>query len=883
MLGVIGPDGVGKSTLLALMAGVRRIQVGSVAVLGRDISKAGQRRAVCARIAYMPQGLGQNLYPSLSVAENLDFFARLFGTAAEARRARIDELLEATGLAPFPNRAMGKLSGGMKQKLGLCAALIHDPDIMILDEPTTGVDPLARRQFWELIARIRARRPQMSVIVATAYMEEAEGFDRLIAMDAGRILADDTPASLKAKTGAEELDEAFIALLPAAQRGDGGSFGVPPRASTGGAPAIEAKGLTRRFGKFAAVDGVSFTIERGEIFGFVGSNGCGKTTTMKMLTGLLAPTAGEARLFDRPVNARDLKTRQRVGYMSQSFSLYGEMTVRENLDLHARLFRVPLAEIEPRVDEMISRFGLSSVTDAFPGALPLGMRQRLSLAIAVIHKPEILILDEPTSGVDPVARDGFWRYLIELSRGEGVTIFISTHFMHEAERCDRVSLMHEGKVLAIGPPDELAQARGVETLEDAFIDHLQERSGDPPESTADSRLADSPLADSGDAEPRTDRLARPFDIKRLWAYARRELMEVRRDPIRLAFALVGPIILMMAFSYGISFDVENLKFAVLDRDRTPESRELIASFSGSRYFEARGDLTSPDDLARRLRSGELKLAIEVPPGFGKDRIRGQSTEIGVWLDGAMPFRAETARGYVMGVMNDYAASQAVQDTGKAPRPPPFEMEPRFRYNQAFKSVNAMAPGTIMLLMIMIPAMLTAVGVVREKELGSITNLYATPVTKLEFLLGKQVPYVVIALISFVTLVLMAASLFQVPLKGSAAALGLGALAYAAATTGFGLLISTFVRTQIAAIFAASILSVISAINFSGLFQPVSTLEGMPRFMAVTFPATYFQRISVGTFTKGLELSDLWPNHLILCGFAAVFVALALLLLRKQEA
>lgn len=878
MLGVIGPDGVGKSSLLALMAGVRRIQSGQITVLGRDISKAGQRRAVCARIAYMPQGLGQNLYPNLSVDENLDFFARLFGAAPETRRARIGELLEATGLAPFSNRAMSKLSGGMKQKLGLCAALIHDPDVMILDEPTTGVDPLARRQFWELIARIRARRPHMSVIVATAYMEEAEGFERLIAMDAGRILADDTPASLKAKTGTEALDEAFIALLPAAQRGDGGSFVVPPRAAADGAPAIEAKGLTRRFGKFTAVDGVSFTIERGEIFGFVGSNGCGKTTTMKMLTGLLAPNAGEARLFDRPVNARDLKTRQRVGYMSQSFSLYGEMTVRENLDLHARLFRVPRDEREPRVDEMISRFGLSPVTDAFPDALPLGMRQRLSLAIAVIHKPEILILDEPTSGVDPVARDGFWRYLIELSRDEGVTIFISTHFMHEAERCDRVSLMHEGKVLAIGPPDDLARARGVATLEDAFIDHLQERTDDPPAETATGGLE---AADPD--KPRKDRLARPFDILRLWAYARRELMELRRDPIRLAFALMGPLILMMAFSYGISFDVEHLKFAALDRDRTPESRELIASFSGSRYFEDRGDLTSPDDLARRLRSGELKLAIEVPPGFGKDRILGQSTEIGVWLDGAMPFRAETARGYVMGVMNHYATSQAVQDTGTPPTPLPFEIEPRFRYNQAFKSVNAMAPGTIMLLMIMIPAMLTAVGVVREKELGSITNLYATPVTKLEFLLGKQIPYVAVALISFITLVLMATSLFQVPLKGGTAALGLGALAYAAATTGFGLLISTFVRTQIAAIFAASILSVISAINFSGLFQPVSTLEGMPRFMAVTFPATYFQRISVGTFTKGLELPDLWPNHLILCGFAAVFVALALLLLRKQEA
>ncbi|MFN3231350.1 MAG: ribosome-associated ATPase/putative transporter RbbA [Alphaproteobacteria bacterium] len=878
LVGVIGPDGVGKSTLLALIAGVRRCQQGQIVVLGGDLTQARMRRSICARIAYMPQGLGQNLYPSLSVRENLDFFARLFGTPAGERETRINRLLEATGLAPFRDREMAKLSGGMKQKLGLCAALIHDPDILILDEPTTGVDPLSRQQFWALIARIRKRRPHMSVMVATAYMEEADDFERLIAMDAGRILAIDTPDALRERTGTQTLDAAFTALLPSAQQGTGGQLTVPPQPTAEHTPTIEAVNLTRRFGDFTAVNKVNFTIARGEIFGFVGSNGCGKTTTMKMLTGLLAPTDGEARLFDSPVDTSDLRTRRRVGYMSQAFSLYGELSVRQNLDLHARLFRVPALERRRRIEEVASRFDLIAVSEDLPGDLPLGIRQRLSLAIAVIHQPELLILDEPTSGVDPVARDRFWRFLIELSRDEGVTIFISTHFMNEAARCDRVSLMHEGKVLAVGPPAELAQARGVASLEDAFIAYLQDLTGNP--LTGQDQEASSETAP---VATQAHRPARMFDINRLWAYGRREMIEVLRDRIRLAFALLGPVILMIAFSYGISFDVDDLKFAALDGDRTPASRELIASFESSRYFKARADLVDPDDIGRRLSTGELLLAIEVPAGFGRDLTRGRTPEIGIWLDGALPFRAETACGYAMGVIDTYLSGLAAYQTAPDQNRQPFRIEPRFRYNQAFTSVHAMVPGTIMLLMIMIPAMMTAVGVVREKELGSITNLYATPVTRLEFLLGKQAPYVAISLFSFVTLVLLATTLFQVPVKGSGAALAAGALAYLAATTGFGLLISSFVRTQIAAIFATSILSIVSSINFSGLFQPVSTLEGVPYAMAVFFPANYFQQISVGTFTKGLGLMELWPNHLILAGFAALFLGLALLFLRKQEA
>jgi ribosome-dependent ATPase len=877
MIGLIGPDGVGKSTLQALVAGVRRIQTGTVWTLGGSMAEPPHRRAVCDRIAYMPQGLGRNLYPTLSVYENVDFFGQLFGEARYERRWRIAELLSSTGLAPFADRPAGKLSGGMKQKLGLCCSLIHDPDLLILDEPTTGIDPLSRKQFWELIDRLRARRAGMSVITATAYMEEAERFDHLIAMDAGRIIARGSADEIRRQTGRQTLEAAFIELLPRSKRDRHRLLALPPRPGRDGAVAIEAEALTMRFGNFTAVDNVSMRIEQGEIFGFLGSNGCGKTTTMKMLTGLLQPTAGTASLFGRPVDARDIETRKRVGYMSQSFSLYAELTVQQNLDLHARLFQVPAERINARVEEMLQRFGLEEVPDALPDALPLGVRQRLQLAVAVLHEPEMLILDEPTSGVDPIARDEFWELLIRLSRQDGVTIFISTHFINEAERCDRVSLMHAGRILALGTPEALRRERGVATLEEAFIGYLEDgaRGGGSMEVAPSVQPA---TANHGSRAPR-----RTPGLSRIWALARRETMELLRDPIRVAFALLAPLILAVAMIYGNSFDIENVRYAALDQDRSQESWTLLDNFSSSRYFEMRPPIATEDELEQRLKAGDIKVAIAIPPGFGRDLIAGRKPEVGVWLDGSNTFRAETARGYAQGVINTYLADLSRRETGTAGTLYPAEIETRFRYNQAFLSRYAMSPGVLMMLIILFSAMLTALGVVREKELGSITNLYAAPVSKLEFLVGKQLPYIGVALISFISLVVLITAGFGVPMEGSFAALALGAALLAGAATAFGLVVSAFVRSQIAAQFASAIIVMIPTVNFSGMLYPVSTLEGGSRVIGMLFPAVYFQSISAGVFNKGLGIGALYADHLALAGFCVAFLALAVLLLRKQEA
>ncbi|HAJ8800602.1 TPA: ribosome-associated ATPase/putative transporter RbbA [Escherichia coli] len=871
MVGLIGPDGVGKSSLLSLISGARVIEQGNVMVLGGDMRDPKHRRDVCPRIAWMPQGLGKNLYHTLSVYENVDFFARLFGHDKAEREVRINELLTSTGLAPFRDRPAGKLSGGMKQKLGLCCALIHDPELLILDEPTTGVDPLSRAQFWDLIDSIRQRQSNMSVLVATAYMEEAERFDWLVAMNAGEVLATGSAEELRQQTQSATLEEAFINLLPQAQRQAHQAVVIPPYQPENAEIAIEVRDLTMRFGSFVAVDHVNFRIPRGEIFGFLGSNGCGKSTTMKMLTGLLPASEGEAWLFGQPVDPKDIDTRRRVGYMSQAFSLYNELTVRQNLELHARLFHIPEAEIPARVAEMSERFKLNDVEDVLPESLPLGIRQRLSLAVAVIHRPEMLILDEPTSGVDPVARDMFWQLMVDLSRQDKVTIFISTHFMNEAERCDRISLMHAGKVLASGTPQELVEKRGAASLEEAFIAYLQEAAGQSNEAEAPPVIHDTTHA------PRQG-----FSLRRLFSYSRREALELRRDPVRSTLALMGTVILMLIMGYGISMDVENLRFAVLDRDQTVSSQAWTLNLSGSRYFIEQPPLTSYDELDRRMRAGDITVAIEIPPNFGRDIARGTPVELGVWIDGAMPSRAETVKGYVQAMHQSWLQDVASRQSTPASQSGLMNIETRYRYNPDVKSLPAIVPAVIPLLLMMIPSMLSALSVVREKELGSIINLYVTPTTRSEFLLGKQLPYIALGMLNFFLLCGLSVFVFGVPHKGSFLTLTLAALLYIIIATGMGLLISTFMKSQIAAIFGTAIITLIPATQFSGMIDPVASLEGPGRWIGEVYPTSHFLTIARGTFSKALDLTDLWQLFIPLLIAIPLVMGLSILLLKKQE-
>ena len=936
-VGLIGPDGVGKSTLLALIAGVRRIQSGELHVLGGDMRKPTDRQALSHRIAYMPQGLGRNLYPTLSVYENIDFHARLFGLPARERRARIARLLEATGLAPFPDRATGKLSGGMKQKASLCCALVHAPDLLILDEPTTGVDPLSRRQFWALVADLQRETAGMTVLVATAYIEEAEPFAQLWAMDAGKLLVNAPTREVMA--GHTNLEAAYIRLLPPEkQQGTGGLDLTPFVADPSLPPAIEAHGLTKRFGDFTSVDNVSFTIQQGEIFGFLGSNGCGKSTTMKMLTGLLQATSGTAELLGAPVDAGSVATRMRVGYMSQAFSLYEELTVRQNLALHARLYRLG-ARSKAAIRDALTQFDLADVADVKPAALPLGIRQRLQLAAACLHRPEVLILDEPTSGVDPAARDMFWRHLLRMSREDKITIFVTTHFMNEAARCDRISFMHQGRVLAVGTPAELVAQYQAPNLEEAFVQYLlldeaaqKEKAGEmattaqspavlPPPlqrsaagegwgggivriSSADvetssattanepptaapspAELPPPPVGEGGGGGSKQSSAA-SFQSLRGWlatirTFAIREGKELLRDHVRTFFALFGPVILMTAVTWGVSFDVGQLAFAVRDHDQSAESRAITEYFSGSANFRALPPLATDADIDTALESSSAKMVIDIPPGFGRDLLRGNRPELGFYLDGAESFNAASLNGYIMSILGDYARDQA-RAHGIVLPPDAARIVPRYRYNPDFKSILAIAPGVLMLALSLFPAMMAAVGVVREREIGSIANFYASPASRLQFLLGKQLPYLAAAMTSFLILYLMMRYWFGVPLNGSAAALISGTFLMCCTTTATGLLVSCFTRSQVAAIFITAVGTVMPAMSFSGFLVPVSSLQGGAYIMGKILPSAWYANLTTGTFTKGLGYPELMREHLILGSYYLLLLALATLNLKKQE-
>src|SRR5262249_35014336 len=410
-----------------------------------------------------------------------------------------------------------------------------EPDLLILEEPTTGVDPLSRRQFWTLIDDIRKGRPDMSVVIATAYMDEAQQWDWIVAMDAGKVLATGSPAELMQRTGTKDLEQCFIALLPEELKKGHKELVIPPRAEGKTDIPIEANGITRKFGSFTAVDHVTLKIEKGEIFGFLGSNGCGKSTTMKMLTGLLPPTEGTATLFGNSVEAGSVEVRENLGYMTQAFSLWGELTVRQNLRLDAALYHIEPDKAKARIDELVERFGLGPHLDALAEELPMGLRQRLSLAVAVLHNPKLLILDEPTSGVDPVARDSFWELLIDMSRNQGVTIFVTTHFMNEGMRCDRISLMNAGKVLACDAPQKLIEGRGAKSLEDAFIAYMEDaiKEAAQEEKPAPAALAAAPQPAAAAAVPTThvERSDWSLRLGRMLAYTRNETAQILRDPV----------------------------------------------------------------------------------------------------------------------------------------------------------------------------------------------------------------------------------------------------------------------------------------------------------------------------------------------------------------
>ena len=539
---LVGPDGAGKTTLMRLAAGLLRADSGSLQVLGIDVAADPQK--VQDRISYMPQRFG--LYEDLTVAENLDLYADLHGVSAAERAQRYPELMEMTALEPFTTRLAGRLSGGMKQKLGLACTLVRSPDLLLLDEPTVGVDPLSRRELWDIVRRLVADRG-LTVLLSTAYLDEAERCSRVIMLHEGHVLSEGLPQQVAAKAAGRS----FVATPPAGEsarslqarlldrpdivdavpdggrvrfvRGATGATGAGTDAGAAGAAAgqamldppaqpvaprfedgfmillrehsprerantiavarplavrgeeavVRVHQLVKRFGAFTAVDRIDFEVQRGQIFGLLGPNGAGKTTTFRMLCGLLTPSGGELHVAGANVRDTPASARARLGYVAQKFSLYGPLSVTENLEFFASAYGLRGARKRERIGWAMQQFELGAHADAPSGQLPGGYKQRLAMAAALLHEPEILFLDEPTSGADPLARRAFWRRITALAE-QGVTVIVTTHFMQEAEYCDRVAIMDSGRILAQGSPAQVRElartaARPEPSMDDAFI------------------------------------------------------------------------------------------------------------------------------------------------------------------------------------------------------------------------------------------------------------------------------------------------------------------------------------------------------------------------------------------------------------------------------
>ncbi len=530
--GLIGPDGAGKSSLLKIIAGILAQDAGELQVFGQRVSTEAQAELIKDQLGLMPQGLGQNLYADLSIEENIDYFAGLRLLTRSELSERKEALLQATRLAKFRDRPMKNLSGGMKQKLGLVCTLIHEPRLVILDEPTTGVDPVSRREFWSILARLLEEK-NITALVSTAYMDEASRFHRVSLMHAGKVLASGEPAGLSqlaqgtlysisgadaglqmqllkslqsdypqidvlgqeirlfADQGSDvnglperlhalqndhpalnlaalepDLEDVFIALLRQRYGAQLSAANLAQQAQSlssqahdlaGSEFAIQAQHLSRHFGAFKAVDEVSFQVKPGEIFGLLGANGAGKSTVIKMLTGILQPSAGAGWVAGADMRNAGRQIRERIGYMSQAFSLYLDLSVAENIRLYGGIYGLSRQHIAERMEWILDMAGLRPYALALAASLPMGLRQRLALGCALIHRPAVLFLDEPTSGVDPLGRRAFWEVLLRLSREEKVTILVTTHYMSEAEHCDHIALMYAGKVVADASPEQLKQ------------------------------------------------------------------------------------------------------------------------------------------------------------------------------------------------------------------------------------------------------------------------------------------------------------------------------------------------------------------------------------------------------------------------------------------
>jgi ABC-2 type transport system permease protein len=918
---LVGPDGAGKTTLIRLAAGLMTADSGQMTVVGYD--PAQQPQQIQDRIGYMPQRFG--LYEDLSVEENLNLYADLNGVTRAERQQRYPQLLEMTALGPFGKRLAGRLSGGMKQKLGLACTLVRSPELLLLDEPTVGVDPLSRRELWAILTQL-VREQGLTVLVSTSYLDEADHCAHAIVLHQGRVLAEDSPAAIsrlaagrtfliqptagqtargvqaklleepqvvdavpeggqvrlvvtessksasdvsKLADGAQvepakpRFEDGFMVLLrkTGAERTSAGAMQLDaPPASSDGRPVVEAHDLVRKFGQFTAVDHVSFEVRRGEVFGLLGPNGAGKTTTFRMLCGLLSATGGTLRVAGVDLRRARASARQRLGYVAQKFSLYGQLSMSENLDFFAGAYGLRGHRKQQRVDWALDKFQLESFANSPCGQLPGGYKQRLAMAAALLHEPDILFLDEPTSGVDPLARREFWQRITALA-AQGVTIIVTTHFMEEAEYCDRVAIMDAGHILAQGTPAEIRarahpQPGREATMEDAFIGIVEDARGGRAES-AEGRAA---KIDYG-----VNRDWMPAKARRVSTLVQKEVWQMFRDASSIAIGIVLPVVLILLFGYGLSLDVKDAPLAVVLEEPTPDATELAASFRMSPYFHARL-MTSMPEAETLMRAREVDAIVRIRQNFDRRLMLGDA-EVQLLLHGTDANRARIIETYAQGAIGQWAAGQAAQ--GQSVVAGPVAIENRLWFNEANESRYFLVPGLIVLIMTLIGSFLTALVMAREWERGTLEALFVTPVRVGEILLGKTIPNFALGMVGLALCVVTARLLFHVPLRGSLVLLTGASMLYLLVALGIGLLISTAVKSQFVASQITILITFLPAMMLSGFLFDLRSMPTAVRMITYILPARYFVAVLQTVFLAGDVWSVIVPNVCVLAVMATV--------------
>lgn len=914
--GLVGPDGAGKTTLMRMLAGLLKADDGSASVLGFDpIQNDSELHAV---LGYMPQKFG--LYEDLTVMENLTLYADLRSVTGEIREKTFARLLAFTALGPFTGRLAGKLSGGMKQKLGLACTLVGEPKVLLLDEPGVGVDPISRRELWQMVHELAG--DGMLILWSTSYLDEAEQCRDVLLMNEGELLYQGEPKALtqtmagrsflasspqennrkllqralrlpqvsdgmiqgrsvrlilKKEATADEIrqadgmpeiilnetaprfEDAFIDLL-----GGAGTSESPLGAilhtveGTPGETVIEAKELTKKFGDFAATDHVNFVVQRGEIFGLLGPNGAGKSTTFKMMCGLLVPTSGKALVLDMDLKVSSGKARQHLGYMAQKFSLYGNLTVEQNLRFFSGVYGLRGRAQNEKIQRMSEAFGLKSIASHPTDALPLGFKQRLALACSLMHEPDILFLDEPTSGVDPLTRREFWLHINSMVE-KGVTVMVTTHFMDEAEYCDRIGLVYRGKLIASGTPDDLK--------------------AQPPMRSRPIRQWNRLLSPSSMTGIRSIRMSKSLSWRRVRALCVKETRQIVRDPSSWLIAVVIPLLLLFIFGYGINLDSSKLRVGILLEQQSQEALDFTHAMTGSPYIDA----TISDnrhELIEKMQAGRIRGLVVIPVDFAQQMARTNDTApIQVITDGSEPNTANFVQGYVEGIWQIWQMQRA-EDRGDTFEPL-IDVQTRYWFNPAAISQHFIIPGAVTIIMTVIGAILTSLVVAREWERGTMEALLSTEVTRIELLLCKLIPYYFLGMLAMLLCMLVSVFILGVPYRGSLLILFVITSLFLLSTLGMGLLISTITRNQFNAAQVALNAAFLPSIMLSGFIFQIDSMPAVIRAVTYIIPARYFVSTLQSLFLAGNIPVVLGINVLFLIASAVMFIGLTWLKTKRR--